>query len=85
VSWRAGMDSHVVQTLQPHRLAPGDTLLWGGVCLDGIVVAASGLHAWYDEAFAGTVALCLRAVAKARWEEARKKGLFIAAPESAGG
>jgi hypothetical protein len=77
VSWRSGLDSHVVQTLQPHRLNAGATLLWGSVCLDGIVVGVSGANAWYDEAFAGSIALLIRAEAKARWEQARAKGLFL--------
>jgi hypothetical protein len=77
ISWRAGMDGHAVQTLRPHLLEPGDTLLWGSVCLDGLVVAVSGMQPWYDEALAGIVACCLRAVAKARAVEAGRRGLFI--------
>jgi hypothetical protein len=77
VSWRAGMDSHAVQTLRPHLLMPGDTLLWGSVCLDGLVVAVSGMQPWYDEALAGIVACCLRAVSKGRAAEAARKGLFL--------
>jgi hypothetical protein len=77
VAWRTGMDSHQVQELRPHLLAAGDTVLWGSIVLDGIVVAASGANAWYDEAFAGTVAMCLRAMAKGRVVEERKKGLFL--------
>ncbi|HEX8963626.1 MAG TPA: hypothetical protein VF801_11540 [Rhodocyclaceae bacterium] len=70
LSWLRGMDGHRLQTLSPHLLRPGDTRLWGGVCLDGIVVAASGAFPWYDELFAGAVALALRAIAK----EARSGG-----------
>jgi hypothetical protein len=77
VAWRTGMDSHLVQELQPHLLAAGDTVLWGSVVLDGIVVGVSGANAWYDEAFAGTVAMCLRAIAKGRVVEERRKGLFL--------
>lgn len=64
LSWTSGMDSHRLQSLAPHLLRTGDTLLWGSVCLDGIVVAASGAFPRYDEVFAGTVALFLRALAK---------------------
>jgi hypothetical protein len=64
LSWTTGMDAHRVQTLAPHLLKPGDSLLWGGICLNGIVVAASGAFPWFDEAFAGTVAYCLQALAK---------------------
>jgi hypothetical protein len=78
VSWRTGTDSHAVQALRPYLLEPGHTLLWGSVCLDGLVVAVSGMQPWFDEALAGVVACCLRAVAKARAAEAAKKGLFVA-------
>jgi hypothetical protein len=77
VAWRTGMDSHVVQELYPHLLAPGDTVLWGTAIVDGIVVGVSGANPWYDEAFAGTIAMCLRAIAKAGVVQARKEGLFL--------
>lgn len=79
VAWRTGLDSHLVQELRPHLLAAKDTVLWGSVVVDGIVVGVSGANAWYDEAFAGTVAMCMRALAKARVVEERKKGLFLPA------
>jgi hypothetical protein len=77
VAWRTGMDSHVVQEQRPYLLEAGDTLLWGSVALDGIVVAASGADPWYDEAFAGAVALCLRAQAKAAAARARSQAPFL--------
>ena len=77
VSWRTGMDSHLVQEQRPYLLEAGDTLLWGSVALDGIVVAASGADPWYDEAFAGAVALCLRAQAKATAARARSQWPFL--------
>ena len=64
LGWELGVDSHVVQVRRPHLLRHGDTLLWGGVCLDGIVVAMSGFHPWYDEAFSCAIAACLRALAR---------------------
>lgn len=74
--WQHGMDGHRLQSLAPHLLRPGDSLLAGGICLDGIVVAASGAFPHYDEVFAGTVALCLRALAReARQVEAGKSAL----------
>lgn len=79
VAWNTGMDGHLVQELRPHMLRAGDTVLWGSVVVDGIVVAVSGANAWYDEAFAGTVAMCLRALAKAGIAEARGKALFLPA------
>ena len=77
VAWRTGIDSHIVQEQRPYLLEAGDTVLWGSVAMDGIVVAASGADAWYDEAFAGTVALCLRAQAKAAMARERGKSLFL--------
>jgi len=77
IAWRTGMDSHAVQALRPYLLEAGDTVLWGSVAVDGIVVGVSGANPWYDEAFAGTVAMCLRALAKADIESARDKALFL--------
>jgi hypothetical protein len=77
VAWKHGMDAHAVQELRPHMLTLGDTVLWGSIAFDGIVVSASGANPWYDEAFAGTVAMCLRAIAKANANAARSKGPFL--------
>lgn len=64
LSWRTGLDGSVLQDSRPHLLRDGDTVLRGGICLDGIVVAVSGAFAAFDEAFAGSVAMCLRALAR---------------------
>lgn len=77
VAWSTGMDSHLVQELRPQLLAAGDTVLWGSVAMDGIVVGVSGANPWYDEAFAGTVAMCLRALAKAAATAYRRSNLFL--------
>lgn len=77
IAWRTGIDSHIVQEQRPWMLEAGDTVLWGSVAMDGIVVAASGADAWYDEAFAGAVALCLRAEAKAAIARERGRTLFL--------
>lgn len=79
VSWKSGLDGHLVQELKPHLLSEGDTLLWGGIVFDDIVVGVSGADPWYDEAFAGTIAMCLRAQAKAGIATARKTQLFLSA------
>ncbi len=71
LSWRHGMDSRRLQLLQPQRLEEGESLLWGGVWLDGIVVAASGAQPFWDEAFALAVAGHLRALAFERAQTAR--------------
>jgi hypothetical protein len=82
VAWQNGMDSHAVQELQPHLLRAGDTVLWGSIVLDGIVVGVSGAHPWFDEAFAGTVAMWLRALGKAKADAARRSTLFLPAQAS---
>lgn len=64
LSWRTGMDTRLVQQSHPHMLTQGDSLLWGGLMIDDLVVAVSGADPWYDEAFAGTIALFLFALAK---------------------
>jgi len=69
-SWEQQMDGHALQALKPHFLREGDSMLWGAVNLDGIIVGVSGAHAYFDEAFATTVAACLKAVAKQRWQKA---------------
>ena len=71
LSWRHGMDSRRLQWLEPHRLEADESLLWGGVFLDGIVVAASGAMPAWDEAFAFGVAACWRALALQAAEAAR--------------
>lgn len=63
LSWLHGADSHVIQASRPYLLQYGDTLLWGGVSHAGIVVAMSGFHPWYDEAFSCAIAACLKALA----------------------
>lgn len=67
LSWRHRMDSRRVQMLMPHCLAANDVLAWGSVCLDGIVVGASGAFPIWDECFSLMVAAQLRARA---WEAA---------------
>lgn len=74
LSWQYAMDSRRLQWLEPHRLCERDSLLWGGVWLDGIVVAASGALPAWDEAFAFMVASSLRAIAFNRAQAAREAG-----------
>jgi hypothetical protein len=69
LSWRHRMDSRRLQLLEPHRLLADDPLLWGGVWLDGLVVAASGAFPIWDECFSLMVAAQLRARA---WDAANR-------------
>lgn len=77
LAWKSGCDTHVIQEVHPHMLQIGDTLLWGGVCRDGLIVAASGAHPWFDEAFANMVAGFLLAIAQERVRRAREQGAFL--------
>jgi hypothetical protein len=78
LAWRHQADADRLLALEPHRLRPGDALLRGAVCRDGIVVAVSGAMPCYDEAFAATVAACLRALATQRAEASRAAGTLAA-------
>ena len=64
VSWRTGVDSDIARQCKPYLLAEGDSTLCGGVVLHDMVVAVSGADPWFDEAFAGAVIMCLRALTK---------------------
>ncbi len=79
LAWRSGCDTHVLQELRPHLLQQSDSLLWGSVCRDGLVVGASGAHAWFDEAFANAVAGFLMAIAQERARAAREHALVVGA------
>lgn len=72
-AWRTGRDGHAVHELNPHLMTAADPVLYGSVVVDGIVVAASGANPWYDEAFAGTVAMCIKAMAKEAVHRERSK------------
>ena len=76
LSWLHGLDTQLLQMRRAHVLSRGDVALWGSVAVEGIVVAISGLDAWYDEALSGAVAMCLRGVMKDRLAHERQGGLF---------
>lgn len=77
VSWRCGSDALWVQACEPWRLRAGDTTLCGGIVLDGLVVAASGAEAAYDEAAALTVAGLLRALARTAAQALSGRSAFL--------
>jgi hypothetical protein len=76
LAWTMQRDSQAVRDAAPHLLTAGDTLLGGGVYIDGMTVAVSGMQAWFDEALAASVAWFLRALAK-REVAARGKALVV--------
>lgn len=75
LSWRSGLDTRVLQQTKPHLLAGGDSLLWGGIVFNDITIAVSGADPWYDEAFAGSIALFL--IALARKQLASQSGPYL--------
>jgi hypothetical protein len=76
LAWTTQRDSQQARDAAPQLLAAGDTLLGGGVHIDGMTVAVSGMHAWFDEALAASVAWFLRALAK-REVDTRGKALVV--------
>jgi hypothetical protein len=72
VCWRHGQDGQRLQYGLAHKLREGDSLLSGAVCLDGITVGVSGAEAWWDEAFATSIAANLRAIARGAHAQAVK-------------
>jgi hypothetical protein len=80
-SWLSEMDSYRLQH-SPHLLRDGDSLLAGGVWLDGIVVGVSGAFPYYDEVYASTIATFLRGLAReARQAEIERPILQPMRPE----
>ncbi|MEC5216919.1 hypothetical protein RCH09_001873 [Actimicrobium sp. GrIS 1.19] len=71
-SWCCGMGSQAEQETRPYLLTPHDTVLCGSTVLDGITVSVSGAKSWYDEAFSGCVAFCLKAVARSEENASRR-------------
>ncbi len=63
VTWRTGHPSRIVRECMPHLLAAGESRYGGSVNVDGLVVAASGVQPWYDEALSGIAAHVLKGVA----------------------
>lgn len=78
LSWEHHAPTSEIQALRTHALHEGDSVLWGSVCLDGIVVGVSGAHPWFDEAFAASIAANLRAISKQRHAAALQRGHWVA-------
>jgi hypothetical protein len=60
LAWRLQRDTRWVQEQAPHLLTTGDSVLWGSAVEDGLIVAASGAHPWFDEACCRIVLALLR-------------------------
>lgn len=71
-AWRAWHEGECLLRRGVATLQAGGSLR-GSAVLDGIVVAVSGAHPWYDEGIALTVAAWLRAAALERQHESLAK------------
>jgi hypothetical protein len=58
---------------QFHLLCQGETLYWGGVAREGIVVTCSGFQEYFDRLIAGIVADTLIALALNNWDTSDDK------------
>ncbi len=63
---RTGLSSREVQLLHPELIRELDSYYWGSVIFGNIVVAASGVQAWFDEAFATMTASFCRALCQSK-------------------
>ena len=66
--------------IMPHLLFSNDTVYWGGVKRNGIVVACSGVQPWFDKMLSGMIADLLVALAHNEWvtsDDAQKKVDFL--------
>ncbi len=73
-SARTGKDT---AELSPHYLIDADTVYWGSVVLEDIVVACSGVEPYYDEMFSMWIAAAIKALAKKRFAELSPDKMFI--------
>lgn len=63
--------------LEPHYLVDNDTVYWGSVVIDDIVVACSGVEAYYDEMFSGWIATAVKALCKEKFANLPRGTEFI--------
>jgi len=77
IHFRTGKPSIEAQARRPNALIVGDTIHGGSASYEGVIVAASWVQGYFDEAIAGTVAailwgLCMDAQAKYMGKADRK-------------
>lgn len=68
VCLRCKCDSAVAVEQRPHALQPGDPPYAGGVYVEGLVVACSGVEGYFDQMIARWVAAACRAIATHRFQ-----------------
>ena len=74
ISWRTGLSSREVVMCKPHLLVKGDTILWGSVVFNGVIVAVSGVQPHFDEMFATMTAAAMIGEASRYANELQKGG-----------
>jgi hypothetical protein len=67
LSWRTGLSSREVLQSKMHLIEKGDTVYYGSVVMDGLIVGVSGVQEYFDEMFARmtAAALCAKMVRNA--------------------
>ena len=76
ISARTGRSTAEVR---PHHRLEDDTVWWGSVVLDDIVVACSGVEPWFDEMFSMWIAATIRGWSCDKFEQLDKSKNFVGA------
>jgi hypothetical protein len=72
ISASTGLSSREVQLMRPELIEPGDVIYWGSVIQGDIIVSASGVQAFNDEAIATIVMTLIMALLQYIIERERK-------------
>lgn len=59
-AWRDGRDNVSKHLLSPATLKDGDVAFYGSFDYEGVIVAASGVEAWFDQLVSGWMALTIQ-------------------------
>lgn len=81
LSWKHGLPTHVIQTRMPWLLEPGDTVFYGSAVSDGLVVAASGVQAWFDQMVSEWVLAAIRAQCIGAYAQMTGSGNLMFVPQ----
>ncbi|MBI4175509.1 hypothetical protein HY523_02735 [Candidatus Berkelbacteria bacterium] len=93
LSWKHRLSTEQLQLMAPYLCEGHDTLYWGSVCDEGIVVAASGLQQWFDQMVARIIAAACKALCREALEWHKKEAvaqaytpsLYTSLPQPYGG
>jgi hypothetical protein len=79
-AWRLGRSNRELFQNAPALLRDGDVAFYGSFEYEGVIVAASGVEAWYDVLVSGWIATAVQQLAQAEfqtWKEANPAGRYI--------